>query len=175
MRVLGDKVGSTLLAQTAGVPTIPWNAEGMTADLLPDGTIPFDQFDAACIHTEQVRPAPLSPPPPPPRRRLHRRLRCRRVRLPPLTPPPPLAPPQEAVDAAERVGYPVMLKASEGGGGKGIRKAETEEELRAAYPQARRRAAPRPPRVPPPPAPPPVARRRAASPLPLSPSTPPPS
>ena len=84
MRVLGDKVGSTLLAQTAGVPTIPWNAEGMTADLLPDGTIPFDQFDAACIHTEQVRPtaaaptasaaaaaaaAPpplLSPPPPPP-------------------------------------------------------------------------------------------------------------
>ena len=57
MRVLGDKVGSTLLAQTAGVPTIPWNAEGMTADLLPDGTIPFDQFDAACIHTEQVRPA----------------------------------------------------------------------------------------------------------------------
>ena len=99
MRVLGDKVGSTLLAQTAGVPTIPWNAEGMTADLLPDGTIPFDQFDAACIHTEQVRRAPpplpppplppppltaaaaalLSPPPPPPSdpsspSRLHRRL-----------------------------------------------------------------------------------------------------
>ena len=79
MRVLGDKVGSTLLAQTAGVPTIPWNAEGMTADLLPDGTIPFDQFDAACIHTEQVRPAAAAPtasaaaaaaaaPPPPPLR-----------------------------------------------------------------------------------------------------------
>ena len=73
MRVLGDKVGSTLLAQTAGVPTIPWNAEGMTADLLPDGTIPFDQFDAACIHTEQVRPAP---------RRRHLCRRCLRRRGP---------------------------------------------------------------------------------------------
>jgi len=41
----------------------------------------------------------------------------------------------EAVEAANRVGYPVMLKASEGGGGKGIRKANDEAELRTAWPQ----------------------------------------
>ena len=87
MRVLGDKVGSTLLAQTAGVPTIPWNAEGMTADLLPDGTIPFDQFDAACIHTEQVRPARPAATlaaAAAGRRCRRRRLRCRRLLASPL-------------------------------------------------------------------------------------------
>ena len=73
---------------------MPWNGDGMTADLDEDGNIPFDQFDAACIHTEE-----------------------------------------EAVAAANRIGYPVMLKASEGGGGKGIRMAKDEEALRTAYPQ----------------------------------------
>ena len=42
---------------------------------------------------------------------------------------------EEALAAAERVQYPVMLKASEGGGGKGIRMAKDEEALRTAYPQ----------------------------------------
>lgn len=94
MRVLGDKIGSNLVAQKAGVSTMPWNGDGMTADLDADGNIPFEQFDAACIHTEE-----------------------------------------EAVEAANRIGYPVMLKASEGGGGKGIRMAPDEEALRTAYPQ----------------------------------------
>jgi acetyl-CoA carboxylase/biotin carboxylase 1 len=94
MRVLGDKIGSNLVAQGAGVSTMPWNGDGLTADLDEMGNIPFEQFDAACIHTEE-----------------------------------------EAVDAAKKIGYPVMLKASEGGGGKGIRKALNEEELRTAYPQ----------------------------------------
>ncbi|CAB4070281.1 ACACA [Lepeophtheirus salmonis] len=34
-----------------------------------------------------------------------------------------------------RKGYPVMIKASEGGGGKGIRKAASDEEFRKQYPQ----------------------------------------
>lgn len=38
-----------------------------------------------------------------------------------------------AVQEAERIGYPVMLKAAAGGGGKGIRIAETPEILKAAY------------------------------------------
>ena len=42
---------------------------------------------------------------------------------------------EEAVDAAKRIGFPVMLKASEGGGGKGIRMNDNEEELRANFPQ----------------------------------------
>ena len=41
----------------------------------------------------------------------------------------------EALEAAERVKYPVMLKASEGGGGKGIRMCKDAAELEAAFPQ----------------------------------------
>jgi acetyl-CoA carboxylase biotin carboxylase subunit len=38
--------------------------------------------------------------------------------------------------AAEEIGYPVLLKASAGGGGRGIRTVTTPEELRKAFPQA---------------------------------------
>jgi len=41
-----------------------------------------------------------------------------------------------ALLAAKEMGYPVMLKARSGGGGRGIRLANSPEELRAAYPQA---------------------------------------
>ena len=34
---------------------------------------------------------------------------------------------EEALEIAERIGYPVMLKASAGGGGKGIRKVENQK------------------------------------------------
>ena len=40
--------------------------------------------------------------------------------------------PEEAERVAERIGYPVMLKAAAGGGGKGMRLAHTREELRSA-------------------------------------------
>jgi hypothetical protein len=32
MAALGDKIGSTILAQSAGVPTIPWSGDGVTID-----------------------------------------------------------------------------------------------------------------------------------------------
>jgi acetyl-CoA carboxylase biotin carboxylase subunit len=38
--------------------------------------------------------------------------------------------------AAEQIGYPVLLKASAGGGGRGIRMVKAPEELRKAFPQA---------------------------------------
>jgi acetyl-CoA carboxylase biotin carboxylase subunit len=41
--------------------------------------------------------------------------------------------PEEAERVAERIGYPVMLKASAGGGGKGMRLVHTREELRSAF------------------------------------------
>lgn len=47
----------------------------------------------------------------------------------------------EAVDVAAVVGYPVMVKAAAGGGGKGIRIADTEDELRTFAPQAQQEAA----------------------------------
>jgi len=46
----------------------------------------------------------------------------------------------EAVETAGEIGYPVMVKAAAGGGGRGIRVAEDEEELRKAVQVARREA-----------------------------------
>ncbi len=46
----------------------------------------------------------------------------------------------EAAEIADRIGYPVMIKASAGGGGRGIRIAETPEELTKFAPQARQEA-----------------------------------
>ena len=47
---------------------------------------------------------------------------------------------QEAVTFADRVGYPVMLKATSGGGGRGIRRIENQDELIASIPLARSEA-----------------------------------
>lgn len=41
---------------------------------------------------------------------------------------------------ARRIGYPVLLKASAGGGGKGMRRVDSEEDLRSALESARREA-----------------------------------
>lgn len=46
----------------------------------------------------------------------------------------------QALEIASHIGYPVMLKASAGGGGKGIRKVEQEEDLIAAFESASQEA-----------------------------------
>ncbi|MEA4827289.1 MAG: acetyl-CoA carboxylase biotin carboxylase subunit [Clostridium sp.] len=43
----------------------------------------------------------------------------------------------EALDAAEKIGYPVMVKASAGGGGRGIRIVKDSEELKKAFEAAK--------------------------------------
>ncbi|WP_411032283.1 pyruvate carboxylase [Spongiimicrobium sp. 3-5] len=43
-----------------------------------------------------------------------------------------------AISEANRIGYPIMLKAASGGGGRGMRVIRTEEELRKGFPEARR-------------------------------------
>jgi acetyl-CoA carboxylase biotin carboxylase subunit len=48
---------------------------------------------------------------------------------------------EEAVAAAGRVGYPVLVKAAAGGGGRGIRPATDDAALRSVLPAARREAA----------------------------------
>ncbi|HET6149872.1 MAG TPA: acetyl-CoA carboxylase biotin carboxylase subunit [Polyangia bacterium] len=50
------------------------------------------------------------------------------------------ASPAEARAAAARIGYPVMLKAAAGGGGRGMRLVDTEDKLEAALTGARREA-----------------------------------
>ncbi len=47
---------------------------------------------------------------------------------------------EEAVEVATKIGYPVLVKASAGGGGRGMRKAFSEEELREAFVTARAEA-----------------------------------
>ena len=45
---------------------------------------------------------------------------------------------EEGLTHARRIGFPVMIKASEGGGGKGIRKVTGDEEFAGAFLQVRR-------------------------------------
>jgi geranyl-CoA carboxylase alpha subunit len=47
---------------------------------------------------------------------------------------------EDALREAERIGYPVLLKAVGGGGGRGMRRAADPDELRAAFDSARREA-----------------------------------
>ena len=47
---------------------------------------------------------------------------------------------EEALAAAERVGYPVLLKASAGGGGRGIRRCDGPEDLPSAFAEAQAEA-----------------------------------
>jgi len=86
MRSLGDKISSTIVAQSAKVPTIDWSGSGLSIECTPAKgevvTVPDDVYQKACV-----------------------------------TDVP------SALEAAEKIGFPVMIKASEGGGGKGIRKA----------------------------------------------------
>jgi propionyl-CoA carboxylase alpha chain len=51
-----------------------------------------------------------------------------------------LADGDEAIDRAQEIGYPVMLKASAGGGGKGLRVAFNNEECREGFERARNEA-----------------------------------
>ncbi|HET8595399.1 MAG TPA: carboxyl transferase domain-containing protein [Intrasporangium sp.] len=48
---------------------------------------------------------------------------------------------EEATEAAARIGYPLMLKATAGGGGRGIRRVDSDADLRDAYERTRDEAA----------------------------------
>ncbi|KIY63781.1 hypothetical protein CYLTODRAFT_493632 [Cylindrobasidium torrendii FP15055 ss-10] len=83
MRSLGDKISSTIVAQHAEVPCMPWSGTGIADTIMSDEgyvTVPDDAYKAACVTTIE-----------------------------------------EGLASAEKIGYPIMIKASEGGGGKGIR------------------------------------------------------
>lgn len=92
---LGDKIASSIVAQTAGVPTLPWSGSGLKLNWSEE---------------DRARGKPLVVPPD-----LYRK-GC-------------TADMEEGLKVAKEIGFPVMIKASEGGGGKGIRKAESETDF----------------------------------------------
>ena len=95
MRSLGDKISSTIVAQHAKVPCIPWSGTGVDQVLVGhDGivTVEDDIYAKGCVTSVA-----------------------------------------EGLEAAKKIGFPVMVKASEGGGGKGIRMVQQEEDFEARY------------------------------------------
>ncbi|XP_023617817.1 acetyl-CoA carboxylase 2 isoform X4 [Myotis lucifugus] len=95
MWALGDKIASTIVAQTLQIPTLPWSGSGLTVAWAEEGlqegktiSVPEDVYNRGCVKDID-----------------------------------------EGLEAAERIGFPLMIKASEGGGGKGIRKAESAEDF----------------------------------------------
>ncbi|QDS69442.1 acetyl-coenzyme-A carboxylase [Venturia effusa] len=95
MRSLGDKISSTIVAQHAGVPCIPWSGTGVDEVVVDKHgivTVEDDVYAKGCVTS-----------------------------------------PEEGLAKAKEIGFPVMVKASEGGGGKGIRKVDSEEGFEALY------------------------------------------
>ncbi|XP_068461041.1 acetyl-CoA carboxylase isoform X2 [Clinocottus analis] len=101
MWALGDKVASSIVAQSADIPTLPWSGSGLRVDWEED-----DQFLGDVISV-----------------------------------PPVVYSKGCVVDVddgqawAERIGYPVVIKASQGGGGKGIRTVESSEDFPSLFRQ----------------------------------------
>ncbi len=100
MSALGDKIGSTIIAQTVGVPTVPWTGLGLKApaeDSNPavvDANVSQQLYSQCCITNAS-----------------------------------------QATDSCNQVGYPILLKAAWGGGGRGIRKVRTVTPVVLAIPQ----------------------------------------
>lgn len=95
MRSLGDKISSTIVAQHAKVPCIPWSGTGVDQVTIDENdivTVPDDVYMKGCVSSWQ-----------------------------------------EGLEKAKEIGFPVMVKASEGGGGKGIRKVLSEDGFEQLY------------------------------------------
>ena len=57
MFALGDKIGSTIIAQSAGVPVIPWSGDGRKCDYKRDGKIADEAYAASNVATLPDRTA----------------------------------------------------------------------------------------------------------------------
>lgn len=95
MWALGDKVASSIVAQTAEVPTLSWSGSSLKAQYNNKKIkISSELFNRGCVSTAE-----------------------------------------EGLVAAQKIGFPVMIKASEGGGGKGIRRVDKSEDFASLFRQ----------------------------------------
>lgn len=97
MRSLGDKISSTIVAQSAKVPCMGWSGTGVDEVVVDKSgivTVSDEVYAKACTHDAK-----------------------------------------EGLDKARSIGFPVMIKASEGGGGKGIRQVKEESTFPALFEQ----------------------------------------
>ncbi|ODV78179.1 acetyl-coenzyme-A carboxylase [Suhomyces tanzawaensis NRRL Y-17324] len=99
MRSLGDKISSTIVAQHAQVPCIPWSGTGV------DQVTVDPETNLVSVEDEIYQQGCCTSP-------------------------------EDGLVKARQIGYPVMIKASEGGGGKGIRRVDDEKDFIALYKQA---------------------------------------
>uniref|UniRef100_A0A096M0T2 acetyl-CoA carboxylase n=1 Tax=Poecilia formosa TaxID=48698 RepID=A0A096M0T2_POEFO len=101
MWALGDKVASSIVAQSADIPTLPWSGSGLRVAWTEEDqrrgyvvSVPPEIYKEGCVHDVD-----------------------------------------DGLAGAEKIGYPVVIKASEGGGGKGIRKVENSDEFPSFFRQ----------------------------------------
>ncbi|RKO91753.1 acetyl-CoA carboxylase [Blyttiomyces helicus] len=100
MRALGDKIASTIVAQSAHVPCVSWSGDDITVDARDENGHAYVPDDVAARATTTN--------------------------------------PEQGLAHATRIGFPVMIKASEGGGGKGIRLVDGPEHFASAFVQVQR-------------------------------------